>query len=139
MPLRGGGASRGGTGGLGLFNIMLNLMHSPYTIYAWAMPYLYTIYAPSMPLRDGRDTRDEGGSLCLIPALSLPCPCPVHSPVAPSIHLPCCIYAVSTLYLYCIYTVSILYLYCIYTVSILYLYCIYTPSTPVHSPSMLRL
>src|SRR6218665_3917668 len=33
---------------LSLFNIMLNLIHSPYTIYALSILYLYSIYTPSM-------------------------------------------------------------------------------------------
>jgi len=34
--------------GLGLFNIMLNLIHSPYTIHTRAMLYLYPGYGVSM-------------------------------------------------------------------------------------------
>ena len=36
------GVSRRGR--VGLFNIMLNLIHSPYTIHTRTMPYLYAIY-----------------------------------------------------------------------------------------------
>src|SRR6218665_488921 len=37
---------------LSLFNIMLNLIHSPYTIYALSILYLYTIYAWAMGFYD---------------------------------------------------------------------------------------
>src|SRR6218665_3245192 len=32
-----------------LFNIMLNLIHSPYTIHTWAIHHLYLGYTPSIP------------------------------------------------------------------------------------------
>jgi len=45
-----GGAYQGGNtmGNLSLFNIMLNLIHSSYTIHTWAIHHLYTIYAWAM-------------------------------------------------------------------------------------------
>src|SRR6218665_4004045 len=79
-------------GGLSLFNIMLNLILSPYSIYALSMLYLYTIYTPSMPLREGQ----EGQSLCSSHSPSMPYICPIHVHT-PSMPYPCCIYAVSML------------------------------------------
>src|SRR6218665_1739386 len=49
MPRGTWGSSRGS---LSLFNIMLNLMHSPCTIYALSMHHLCTVYARAMGFYD---------------------------------------------------------------------------------------
>src|SRR6218665_1431265 len=131
MPLRGHRGAHGTRMPRLLFNIMLNLIHSPYTIYAWAMLYLCTIHAPSMSLRDERDMRDERDK-------SMHHLCPVYSPSTPRL---CPVRSPSMLYLFCIYAVSMPYpalsmpYPCpIRSPSVPRPCCIYAVSTPVYAP-----